>query len=232
MHLLLSVLGHGVKSAAVLEPLNLALVEGVRKLDLEVLAAIGRVDCHGQRLAGGELGGGQVNLVVGADLVVVGRVGEGKGKHTLLLQVGLVDTSERAGDDGRATQVPGLERSVLTGRSLTVVPVTYNYPWDAVLLVVTGNVGDGTVLAVENVLDLVGLAVLSVDGTNQHVVGDVVQVSTVLQPGTGHGDVIGSGLALALDQDREVLSILTIPGAEWLEELKTVGGGRDSDRDR
>jgi hypothetical protein len=87
----------------------------------------------------------------------------------------------------------------------------HNNPWDAVLLVVTGNVGDGTVLAGESVLDLVGLAVLSVNGTNQHVVGDVVQVSTVLQPRTGHGDVVGGGFALALDQDGEILRILTIP---------------------
>lgn len=123
MHLLLGVLGHGVESAAVLEPFNLALVEGVGKRDLELLAAIGGVDSHGQRLSRGELSGGQVDTVVRADLVVVGRVGEGEGKHTLLLQVGLVDTSERASDDGCAAQVPGLERSVLTGRTLAVVPV-------------------------------------------------------------------------------------------------------------
>ena len=123
MHLLLSVLGHGVESAAVLEPFDLALVESVGKRDLELLAAIGGVDRHGQRLARGELSGGQVDTVVRADLVVVGRVGEGEGKHTLLLQVGLVDTGERASDDGRAAQVPGLERSVLTGRTLAVVPV-------------------------------------------------------------------------------------------------------------
>jgi hypothetical protein len=34
-----------------------------------------------------------------------------------------VDTGERASDDGSAAQVPGLERSVLTGRTLAVVPV-------------------------------------------------------------------------------------------------------------
>ena len=40
MHLLLGVLGHGVESAAVLEPLDLALVECVRELDIESLASI------------------------------------------------------------------------------------------------------------------------------------------------------------------------------------------------
>ena len=88
----------------------------------------------------------------------------------------------------------------------------HNDPRNTVLLVVAGDIRNGTVRSVEKVLDLVGLAVLSVDGTDQHVVGDVVQVSTVLQPGTGHRDVVGSGLALALDENRKVLRILSIPG--------------------
>lgn len=39
-------------------------------------------------------------------------------------------------------------------------------------------------------------------------------------------------LSLALDEDGKVLSILTIPGREGREELKTVGGRGDSDGDR
>ena len=46
--------------------------------------------------------------------------------------------------------------------------------------------GNRVVFAGLEVLDLVSLAVLGVDRTDQHVVGDVVQMSTVLQPGTGH----------------------------------------------
>jgi len=125
--------------------------------------------------------------------------------------------------------VPGLKGGVLTGRALAVVPVTNNDPRLAVLLVVTGNIRNGTVLAVERVLDLVGLAVLGINGTDQHVVRDVVQMSTVLQPGTGHGDVVGGGLALALDEDGEVGGVLAVPGLEWLEQLKTVGRGGHGD---
>lgn len=88
-HLLLVGLGHGVEGRAVLEPLDLALVEGVRKLDLVRLAVLG-VNLHGHGLANGELSAEKVNLVIGVELVVVGGVGEGKRKHTLLLQVGLV----------------------------------------------------------------------------------------------------------------------------------------------
>lgn len=56
-------LGHGVQSATVLEPLNLAGVEGVGQLDLEGLAILG-LDDHGDGLAGGELGGLDVDLLL------------------------------------------------------------------------------------------------------------------------------------------------------------------------
>jgi hypothetical protein len=90
LRLLLGCLRHGVKSATVLEPLDLALVEGMRELDVERLAAVSRVDDKSHGLADSELSALEVDLVVGADLVVIGGFGEGKRKHTLLLQVGLV----------------------------------------------------------------------------------------------------------------------------------------------
>jgi hypothetical protein len=90
IRLLLGGLGHGVESATVLEPLDLALVEGVREFDVERLATVRRLDNEGHGLVDSELSALEVDLVVGADLVVVGGVGEGKRKHTLLLQVGLV----------------------------------------------------------------------------------------------------------------------------------------------
>lgn len=80
----------------------------------------------------------------------------------------------------------GLKSSVLTRATLTIVPVTDNNPLDATGLVVTGSSRDGTIVASEGILDLVGLTVLGVDGTDQHVVGDVVQVSTVFQPWASH----------------------------------------------
>ena len=222
--------GHGVQGRAVAEPLDLGLVEGVAELDIVRLAILG-VDAHRDGLADGELGAHQVDLVIRLDLVVVRRVGEGQREHTLLLQVGLVDTGEAAGDDGKTAQVAGLQSGMLARATLTVVPVTNDNPLDAARLVITGSGGDGVILLGESVLDLVGLAVLSVDRTDQHVVGDVVQVATVLQPRTGHGDVISGGLALALDQDGEILGILAIPWLEATEDLQAVTGRRDRDGD-
>lgn len=163
------------------------------------------------------------------DLVVVCGVLEGKRQHTLLLQVGLVDTGKASSDDGQATEMTGLKSSVLSGGTLAVVPVTDNDPLDALLLVVTSDSRNGVPLSVGVVLDLVGLTVGLVDGTDKHVVGDVVKVTTVLQPGAGHGDVVSGGLALSLDQDRDIEGVLAIPGLEGLENLETVGGGGDGD---
>lgn len=55
------------------------------------------------------------------------------------------------------------------------------------------------------VLDLVDLLVLGVDGADQHVVGDVLEVAAELEPGSGGGDVVGGALALHLDQHAHVL---------------------------
>lgn len=55
------------------------------------------------------------------------------------------------------------------------------------------------------VLDAVDLLVLAVEGADEHVVGDVVQVAAELEPGAGHADVVSRALALHLDQHQCVL---------------------------
>lgn len=245
---LVGVLGHRVEGRTVLEPLDLGLVEGMRQGNLERLAVLG-VNDHGEGLANGKLGAEKINLekrlvmgygfccrvktylVIRANLVVVGGFGEGQRQHTLLLQVGLVNTSERSSDDGQTTKMTGLESSVLSGRTLTVVPVTNDSPTDTLGLVVTSDGGNGIPLTSGEVSDLVGLVVGLVDGTDQHVVGDVVEMATVLQPWTSHRDVISGGLALGLDEDREVLGVLAVPGIERGEKLETIGSRGDINGD-
>ena len=55
------------------------------------------------------------------------------------------------------------------------------------------------------VLDAVDLSVFSVGGANQEIVGDVVQVVTVLEPGPSHTDMVSGALALRLDEDGSIL---------------------------
>lgn len=76
--------------------------------------------------------------------------------------------------------MPGLKRGVFSRASFTVVPVTDNDPWNASLLVVSRGCGDGAKLSCKSVLNFVGFTVGGVDGTNQHIIGNVVEMAAVL----------------------------------------------------
>ena len=53
----------------------------------------------------------EADAVVLADAVVVVGIGEGEGQEALLLEVGLVDPGEAAGDDRGSAQQPWGERA-------------------------------------------------------------------------------------------------------------------------
>lgn len=161
-------------------------------------------------------------------LVVIGGIGEGQWQQTLFLQVSLVDASKRFDNDGASAQMTWLQGGMLAGRALAVVLITDSNPLNVVGLVVASNLGHIAPCVGTLVLDLVHLVVLGVGGTNEHVVGDVVQMTTVLQPGTGSRDVIGGALSLNLNQHGQILQILTVPFVEGLQQLQTLRLGIDS----
>ena len=113
--------------------------------------------------------------------------------------------------------------------AFTVVPITNDDPLDTLLLIITCSSRDSANFTVGEVLDLVRLTVSCVDGTNQHVVGDIVKMSSVLEPRTSHGDVIGGCLSLGLDENRHIERVLSIPSLEWFQNLETITLRRDSD---
>ena len=92
---------------------------------------------------------------------------------------------------------------MLAAAAFAIVLVTNDNPTDTAITVGLGNLRHLAELAGVQVLNVVGLAVLSVDGTDEHVVADVLQVATVLQPRSSHGDVVSGALALGLDEDLE-----------------------------
>ena len=142
------------------------------------------------------------DLVAARDLIVVGLVDKCERDDTLLLQVGLVNTGERLGDDEASAEVTGLQSGVLTGRTLTVVVLCDDEPGLRLGLPLLGEVGDGVCGAVD-VEGLVGGAGLSVDSADEGVLGDVGKMALELEPGTGGGDGIGCALTLDLEKDLE-----------------------------
>ena len=79
-----------------------------------------------------------------------------------------------------------------------------------------------TVFAGQLVLHIVGLFIEEVDRTNEHVVGDIIEVTTELQPRTCHGDMVCSTLAFGFDQQPESGQVSAFPGFEWFEFLQAV----------
>ena len=110
-----------------------------------------------------------INTVGRLNLVVVLRVNKGQGKHSLLLQVGFVDTSEGADDNSQSSEISGLESSVLARRTFAIVVVTDDNPFNARVAVGSGSLRNTSPLASVLVLYLVCLVVLSIDGTNQAI---------------------------------------------------------------
>lgn len=154
---------------------------------------------------------------------------------------GTYDPSKTPGDNGKSPKVPRLQSRVFPGAPLAVVPVSDHDPLYASLLVVASSGGNGIVSAGYLVLHFVGLSVRSVDGANKHVVGDIVKMTAVLEPGTSHcdpvsvtmqnsavltgrltRDMIRGCFALGLDQDGNVDGIFPVPRLERLEDLQAV----------
>lgn len=123
--------GHVVESTARLEPPDLVLVVGVVQLEL-VHGTILMVQSAGEGNPGCELGQAQDgHLVSWLHLLVVGRICEDQGKHTLFLEVGLVDAREGSHDDGPSAEMARFERGMLPGAAFAVVLVADNHPSDS-----------------------------------------------------------------------------------------------------
>lgn len=114
------------------------------------------------------------DTVRGLDFVVVGRIDKGKSEHTLLLQIGLVDTSERADNDSQTTEEAGLEGCVFAGRALAIVVITDDDPLDALFSVFGGDLRNTSPFTSDLVLDFVCLTVLRIDSTNETIFFDWV----------------------------------------------------------
>lgn len=65
-------------------------------------------------------------------------------------------------------------------------------------LVVTGDIRDSPVFSCQVVFDLVDGVVLAVDGADEHVVGDIVQVAAELQPRSSSTDVVSGAFSFYL----------------------------------
>src|SRR6266478_3971111 len=220
----------GVQGGARLEPPDLFVGQGVLALDGDALAA-GLRDDHGDGLARRELREPRdADAVVLLHEVVVGRLREGQRQDALLLEVGLGDPREAPDDDDPAAEIARRHGGVLAARSLAVVLVADDDPAQTLGLELARHLREVLPLLPRHGVDaLARLAGEGVDGAQEHVVADLVQVAPDEKPRAGRRDVVGRGLALGLDEDGEGVEVLAIPAREGLKKLEPLTVGLDLD---
>ena len=110
--------------------------------------------------------------------------------------------------------------------SFAVVFVTDHDGARALGLVNLGKFGDFLVFTAL-AEDLVRFAVEGVHGADEHVVRNVFEVTAVVEPRTCHRNVVGSALALGLDEERGAHDVLAVPSGERGESLEALAFGVD-----
>jgi len=115
-------------------------------------------------------------------------------------------------------------------RTFTVVVVSNNNPRNASVSVGGTDFGHASVFASALVDNLVDVTLVR-QSSDQHVLGDVLQVSSESQPRSSGRDVVGGTLSNDLDKDGSVNDVLSVPSLERLQKLESVGLRVDSDLD-
>ena len=80
------------------------------------------------------------------------------------------------------------------------------------------------ILTSKLILDTIGLAIESIHCPDEHIIGNIVQVSTEAQPRPCHGYMVGGTFALCFDQQFGSCDIFSIPRSKRRQELQAVGG--------
>src|SRR5439155_20794492 len=130
----------------------------------------------------------------------------------------------------RQLKAKGLQWIVLAAAALTVALVADHDPLQALGLELAGDRGERLAGGARQRIDaLAGLAGEGVQGAEERGVADLVGVTAEAQPRPGWRDVVRGGLALRLDEDRQVDEVLAVPRHERTEKLEPFAVGRHFD---
>src|SRR5690606_3535942 len=142
----------------------------------------------------------KVKYIIFLDQVVIVLIGEGEAQHSLFFKIGLVDTCKRLYQDYRHAQMSWLHGRMLPGGAFPIVVVSHYHRLDPGGLIGSLCVWYPNIFPCELVLNKIGLLIECVYGTDEGIVGNIVQMAPKSQPGSGHRDMIGSTFTKGLDQ--------------------------------
>eukprot|EP00733_Pompholyxophrys_punicea_P001902 Pompholyxophrys_punicea_v1_NODE_1155_length_904_cov_16.810365.p1 type:complete len:174 gc:universal NODE_1155_length_904_cov_16.810365:876-355(-) len=119
-----------------------------------------------------------------------------------------------------------LQSSMFTRGTFSIIFITNHNPRQSGFLIATCHSGYSIESICGTVKNRIGKIILRVQCTNQHIVGYVVQMTTIFQPRTSHTDVVGGTFSFHFNEDWKLLKILSIPSLEGSQKLKPITGWR------
>lgn len=87
----------------------------------------------------------------------------------------------------------GFKCRVFSGASFTVIPIANYNPLKASFFVITCSGWNGVPLSSHCVLDLVGFSICRINGTDEHIVRDVIEMAAIFEPRASHYEFISCG---------------------------------------
>lgn len=87
----------------------------------------------------------------------------------------------------------GFKCRVFSGASFAVIPIANYNPWKASFLVITCCGWDGVPLSSHGVLDLVGFSICCINGTDEHIIRDVIEMAAIFEPRASHYESVSCG---------------------------------------
>src|SRR5271156_7194590 len=168
----------------------------------------------------------QTEAVVFADAIVVLRIAKGQREQPLLLQIGLVDAREAAGNHCSTAEQSRRKGGMLAAAALAIVPVADDDPFDFSRAIISGYFRNReTGLTTNNIFCLTDLSSERIRRTREHVVAELVQMPTIRKPAARRRNMIGGGLAPGLDEDRHAGKVAAVPRGPRLHQLDSLAAG-------
>src|SRR5690606_5696792 len=204
------------------KPFNLLLIVSVVDLD-GFLATISMNQFHSQGLLRCKiLQIYNIDCIIFLNLVIVGLICKGQCKHTLFLEVCLMDTGKTLDQNHSYPKVTWFHRSMFTRGPFSIVVVPHHYTTNAGSLVLTLYHRYTFILTCQLFLDLISSIIEVVDCTGEQVVRNIIEVSSILKPWTSHRNMVCCTLALGLDKELQTHKVLSVPGRKRFKQLQSI----------